>query len=318
LFQPEASCAKDSVMLYRFANSLLCLCLVAALSLSSQASALPKPVTDPVLTQAQFAMDDAEYEKALKWIEQGLKRSELSTQTLEKLYWMEGTCYISLEMPQKALTSFQKLLAVSPEYNPSPMSPPKLLRMFEDAKKQHNKKHDLKINLQPRSTPMNAQKANTPVPVRLVVDGAQNKQVIQRVVLYVQPPGDKAFKSLDALSTDENMQTFLATVPIEWLSEKNKPYKVKYYWEILGSNNVLLSNLGTAQAPLNFRVQARQATPENVKTEATPTVNKTPIYIALAVSTVVIAGIVTAVILSQPQTASATVTVSCEQQSCFP
>ena len=77
----------------------------------------------------------------------------------------------------------------------------------------------------------------------------------------------------------------------------------------------MLSNLGTDQAPLNFRVQARQATPENVKTEATQTVNTTPIYIALVVSTVVIASIVTAVILSQPQTASATVTVSCEQQS---
>ncbi len=293
-------------------------CLIAMLGLGSQSRALPKPVTDPVMTQAQFAMDDAEYEKALKWIEQGLKRSDISIETLEKLYWMEGTCYISLEMPQKALSSFQKLLAISPEYEPNPMSPPKLLRMFEDAKKEHNKNHDLKINLQPRSIPITPQQANTAVPLRLVVDGAQNKQVIQRVMLYVQIPGEKSFKNIDALSTDENKQTFLATIPTEWLPERQDSYTVHYYWEILGNNNMLLSYLGTEQAPLNFSVRAREKIPENREAETTQAINTTPIYIALAVSSVVIAGIVTAVILSQPQTASATVTVSCEQQSCFP
>ena len=295
-------------------------CLIAMLGLGSQSWALPKPVTDPVMTQAQFAMDDAEYEKALKWIEQGLKRSDISIETLEKLYWMEGTCYISLEMPQKALSSFQKLLAISPEYEPNPMSPPKLLRMFEDAQKEHNKDHELKINLQPRSIPIAPQQANTAVPLRLVVDGAQNKQVIQRVMLYVQIPGEKSFQNIDALSTDENKQTFLATIPTEWLPERQDSYTVHYYWEILGNNNMLLSYLGTEQAPLNFsvRARAREKIPENREAETTQAINTTPIYIALAVSSVVIAGIVTAVILSQPQTASATVTVSCEQKSCFP
>ena len=224
IFQPEASCATRHSMIRFLVPKVCLLCCFLAMNTASRVWAQSQPVIDPVLNQAQLAMDDAEYEKALNWIEQGLKRSDISIETLEKLYWMEGTCYISLEMPQKAVTSFQKLLAVSPGYSPDPMSPPKLLRVFQEAQTQHNSNQDIKINLQPRSATIAPQKAMNAVAMRLVVDGTHNQHVIKHVLLHVIVPGERNAITLDALPTDDNKQTFWP--PFQKNYSKKRPSRI--------------------------------------------------------------------------------------------
>lgn len=310
-------------MLYYLCRFLMCVSFIGGLSVPTPSHGQSAPVIDPVITQAQFAMDEAEYEKALNWIEQGLKRSDISTQSLIRLYWMEATCYISLGINDKALGSFRKLLAVSPTYEANPMSPPKILRIFEQAQVEQSTSLQTANAIQPRSTPVGNHEANTDVPIRLVVDGSQNKTVIERVTLYVRAQGQLTYTPLSARATDENKQTFLSTIPADWLVQSAQNYNMEYYWEIVGAQNKVLATLGTAPAPLAFTVVSSKATTTTPANESrtvseTDTTNTTPIYIALGVSALVIAGIVTAVVISQPQSASAQVTVSCEAGNCFP
>jgi hypothetical protein len=306
-------------MLRYLCRFLICISCLVGLSVPTISHGQSAPVIDPVLSQAQFAIDEAEYEKALNWIRQGLKRSDLSTKSLLRLYWMEGTCYISLGINDKALGSFRKLLAIAPQYQASPMTPPKILRIFEQAKTEQSDTLQNNTTLQPRSTPVGHHEAQTDVSIQLVIDGSQNKALIERVTLFVRIHGQLTYTPLSARATDENKQTFISTIPGDWLVLSASNYDMEYYWEIVGNHNKLLATLGTAPAPLTFTVlpPTPVKAPASQATEANAP-NTAPIYIALAVSTLVIAGIVTAVVLSQPQTANAQVTVSCETGNCFP
>ena len=106
------------------------------------------------------------------------------------------------------------------------------------------------------------------VAMRLVVDGTHNQHVIKHVLLHVIVPGERNAITLDALPTDDNKQTFLATIPKELLKEKTKSYTLQYYWQIIGNNNTTIAHLGTQNAPLSFEVLAYQPTVPSVGTEA--------------------------------------------------
>ncbi len=279
------------------------------------------PVQDPILIQAQEAMDEAEYARALNWIEKGLKRQDLSTHHLLQLYWLEGVCFISLNQQNNALTSFRKLLAIAPDYQADPLTPPKIMRVFKSAQQSPVSDLAQRVQLRPRTVPLEPQAAQQSVNMRLIVDGSNNATTIQRVVIYVRPRGESAFSNIDAVPTDPNKETFAATIPGFLLKAEPDDYEMEYYWEILGQESIILAKAGSAEAPQNFTVLAGKATADNkdaLSNNAEATDNASVIYVAIGISVVVVAGVVTAIYLLQPQSASATVTVTCQNDSCFP
>tara|TARA_Y100001934_G_C11935195_1_gene577602 strand:- start:129 stop:602 length:474 start_codon:yes stop_codon:yes gene_type:complete len=157
--------------------------------------------------------------------------------------------------------------------------------------------------------------------MRLIVDGTNNAVTIQRVVVYVRPKGESAFSNIDAVPTDPNKETFAATVPGFLLKAEADDYEMEYYWEILGQGGVILAKAGSAETPQHFTVlsSAPSTSTNDALTQSHEADdNATVIYVAIGISVVVVAGVVTAIYLLQPQNASATINVTCQNDSCFP
>ena len=153
------------------------------------------------------------------------------------------------------------------------------------------------------------------------MDGPNNETIIKRVVLYVRSQGESAYSNIDAVPTDANKETFAANVPGLWLKSEPNDYQMDLYWEILGRDGVILAQAGTGRAPHTFTGLAggpvSQPPPGGARVDQEYTTNASTIYIAIGVSAAVVAGVVTAIYLLQPKTASATVSVACEGQTCF-
>ena len=96
---------------------------------------------------------------------------------------------------------------------------------------------------------------------------------------------------------------------------------MEYYWEVLGRDGIILAQAGSVREPQTFTVTANVPSTKNGNTlpgDKNATGNASIIYIAVGVSVVVVAGVITAIYFLQPQTANATVSVVCENNSCFP
>jgi tetratricopeptide (TPR) repeat protein len=106
------------------------LCL--ALALGQVWPALALAAEAPAIEQAKNLLDEGEFERALKAIDVGLNRAEVTAPTAARLYELQGTAWLYLGKDEKARESFENLLRLSRGYQLAKGSSGKARALLEE------------------------------------------------------------------------------------------------------------------------------------------------------------------------------------------
>jgi hypothetical protein len=213
---------------------------------------------DPIVTRAKELMDEAEYAEAQRVLSRGLARGKLSPPTKMQLYWMQGICLVSLENQTSARTSFLKLLALDPFFEPDALTAPKISSAFNEAKAVFAKAGGLDGVYKPRLVPIDDQTSAQNVPVYFSIGNLSRLGDVGSVVMYLRQLGTSNYTSIDLVKDAEVRGRFVGTIPANLVVPREDTYALEYYVEALSSSQARLSGVGTHKLPLSFLVGSHE------------------------------------------------------------
>lgn len=275
--------------------------LVAGGGMARAAPAEP----DPFVADATTWMEEAEYSKAQKVINRGLSRENLGDDVLLSLYLLEGTCWVSLGQPERARSSYVKVLTLRPSYELDARTSPKVRAVFEATRGEMLRLGDLESVYEPAHTPVGNRVAGQGAPLRV-----RFAREVGRVVLHVRRLGTSDFTSMDAVRDDVAGQiAFVARVPPYFLTEEREAYSMEYFLEAFSASGRRVAGVGSAVLPLSFLVvPSAELDARGDGEETSPAI--WPVAAGVGVVTVGIAALSIGVALAlTPKTGSALVTV---------
>ena len=207
---------------------------------------------DPVIVEAKRLMDDAEYTQAQSIISRGLSRSSLNAKNKIDLYWLQSICFISSDLIDLAKSSFLKLLALEPMFEPDTDISPKIMKAFLNAKNQFSKTGGSDHIYQPKLTPIEDHQRGQNKVVRFTLGNLERLSDIARVVLYMRRQGNSAYTSLDLSPDVETKGLYLGSFSPDLLSSSLDSYAIEYYIEAVSIESSRLTGIGSHQLPLSF------------------------------------------------------------------
>lgn len=287
------------------ARVLLCL---LSLWLPSVALAADR---DAYIERAESLMDEAEYSRAQKVIDRGLARRDLDAGTLRKLYFLEGTVWVSLGQGTRARSSYAKVLTLDPGYRLGPRVPRKVRESFETTRDEMMKAGDLESVYGVVHTPVTNLAAGQNAEVRLGFANEDRAADIGRVVLHVRRLGTSDFAAIDATREEgADKPTYVARLPPYLLSSEPEPYAMEYFLDAYGKGSeVRVAGAGNPELPLSFLVVPKDSLEsEGLDDEGFPFA-AVAIGGGIAVAAVAAVAVVGAVFVLAPRTGSATVVV---------
>jgi tetratricopeptide (TPR) repeat protein len=284
---------------------LLVLCLLALAARSAEAAEV-----DPYLQRAEALMDEAEYAKAQKLIDRGLARKGLDDDTLKRLYFLEGTLWVSLGQPGRARSSYAKVLTIDPGFALGPRVPRKVRDHFLKTRDEMARSGDLESTYSVEHTPLGNLPAGADAEVRLAIGNAARAADVTRVVLHVRRLGTSDFATIDAAPLEGQSAAYVARVPPFLLASEPEPYAMEYFLDAYGGSDERLAGAGTPDLPLSFLVVPKaQLAGEGLDDEGFPLV---PVAVGagIAAAVLVTVAVVAAVFLLAPAKGRATIVVT--------
>ncbi len=283
-----------------------CVVLLAlSLSLPTLAASRLGPVE-----KARQLIEDAEFDQALKVLNDGLAAPDNSDAMLVSLYELQGTAYLYLGKEDKARQSFERLLQASPDHELPKGTSSKLKALYEqvrnDAKSLRLKPVKLAHDKLDRVKP--GERLDVRAKITDLPQGAKAR-------LYYRRSGTEAFSS-----TSFQLETgtdYVARVPAFELPAEPNEWALEYYLEVDASGR-RLSGVGDSLAPLSMRVLAADdtgpgETPPPTVDASDPWYKKWWVWTIVGVVVVGAAAGTTAAVLSSSNDATVPVTVKVQQ-----
>ncbi len=269
---------------------------------------------DPVIVEAKRLMDDAEYTQAQSIISRGLSRSSLNAKNKIDLYWLQGICFISSDLIDLAKSSFLKLLALEPMFEPDTDISPKIMKAFLNAKNQFSKTGGSDHIYQPKLTPIEDHQRGQNKVVHFTLGNLERLSDIARVVLYMRRQGNSAYTSLDLSPDIETKGLYLGSFSPDLLSSSLDSYAIEYYIEAVSIESSRLTGIGNHQLPLSFVMMADENNSSAPQLTTSGQTFHWPHW--LGIGTMVLGGIVLGIVsLSAPSGTSIKVVVKQLEQT---
>jgi hypothetical protein len=276
----------------------LCLAL-AALAPAPVSAAAAKPVE-----KARQLIEDAEFDQALKVINEALGSTDNSDAILVALYELQGTAYLFQNKEDKARAAFERLLQADPDHQLPKATSTKIRTLFEQVRAD---RRPVKLAHTKLASAKAGQRLDVRAQIADLPQGAKPR-------LYYRRAGTEGYSSTSFVSEPPD---YVAKVPAFELPAEDAEYSLEYYLEVGDATGRRIAGVADALSPLRVRVSA--------KDEAAPGPATAPVvesgeawyqkwWVWTIVGVVVVgAGVGAGVALSLPSDATVPVTVKVPQ-----
>ena len=266
--------------------------LVGGLLSPALASALPlfppPPLfqlgpTHPELTKAQEQIEQGDFEEAVKTLQAGLDRPDVTDDQLVELYRLLGLASLYLGDEARAREAYERLLQARPDFELPRNAPPKLRSLYARIKEDNKSRRVRPVTL--TVDPIPDPKGGEPVMVDARI---QDMALGAKAKIFYRRAGDEAYNSVDFARDRSNKERYRATLPAYELPSEATPYEVEYYFEVADAAQRRLAGRGDSFHPLVFQVLPQQAAGQPAATASRPWY-KSPLF-WVAVGAVAVGG----------------------------
>lgn len=229
-----------------------CLLAVAAcLGLALTASSGALAATKNPIEKARQLLEDAEFEPALKIINEALGSPDNSDAMLVQLYELQGTAYLFLSKEDKARASFERLLQADPDHQLPKSTSNKIRTLFEQVRAERK---SVKLKHGGIATAKPGERLDVRAQISDLPPGAKTR-------LYYRRAGTEGYSSTSFAAEGSD---YVAKVPAFELPVEDSEYALEYYLEVGDSAGRRVAGVGDALTPLRVRVsgKAEPAMPE--------------------------------------------------------
>jgi hypothetical protein len=219
---------------------------------------------DTDMQKARSHMNEADYSKAQKIIRRTLAQEDISEDNLLALYSMEATCWVSLRQPQKAQSSFAKLLTIAPGFTIPDSASRKEKAAFQKTVVALSNNGSLHSVFEPVHVPIGSRTANMAIDTKVSFKNKDKSKAIDKVTLFIRHQGKPDYTVIDAASQDlsgaepqggaPSASEYRITIPRFLLPENTEVYAVEYYLEAYSLAGIRLVQIGSQEIPLSFLV----------------------------------------------------------------
>ncbi len=206
--------------------------------------------TSPELSRAQEQIEEGDFEEAIRRLEAGLNRPDLTDDELVELYRLLGMAALYLGDEARARDAYEKLLQARPDFELPRSAPPKIRSLYARIKEdiKSRRVRPVTLDVDPIADPDPDQPVVVTARIEDLALGAKAK-------LFYRRAGDQAFNSVDFVRDRGSKERFVATVPAYEVPAEPSAYEVEYYFEVADAAQRRLAGRGDPFHPLVFQVQ---------------------------------------------------------------
>jgi hypothetical protein len=200
--------------------------------------------SNPHLARARELYDDLQYEEAATTLQRAIEYSSNCRWDLAEIYRLKAFVDAVNGERERCHRDFEIFLALSPDYEMPPDTPPKIRKCFEDAKEVAPSRRTLGLDHEaPRETQPSA-------PVSIKVKVTDPLRLVDQVKVYFRREGVKVFTVVSARADDN------VSIVIPALSVPPDPqgYKMEYVVRAVDRWDGVLGEAGNSRKPLTFAV----------------------------------------------------------------
>jgi tetratricopeptide (TPR) repeat protein len=264
-----------------------------------------------LIDKARQLIEDAEFDQAIRVINDALVQPDNSDAMLVSLYELQGTAYLYLGQQDKARTAFEKLLQAAPDHQLPKGTSSKIRALYDKVREDQkaNKVRPVKV--------AHEKLATAPAGERLDVDAQiTDLPSSAKARLFYRRSGTEGYSSTTFLS--EGGGAYVAHVPAFELPTESGEYALEYFLEIADSGGRRLAGVGDGLNPIVVHVVGKKGS-EGGGTEPAPVVaseswyQKWWVWTIVGVVVVGAAGAAVAVPLLDSKPATLPVTIKVQQ-----
>lgn len=236
-------------------RSLTALVVCAALVLAPTSHAFAADAGKPGvqdLAIAKEAYDNAEFEKAVAFLNEALKKTAAQDrQQRIEIFRFLGQSYLAQGKSSQAEEAFRSLLREDPDHQMNPLlTSPKIVQFFEEVKAQI--KREGRVNI--KHTPPESFRAGDPIDITAYAFDP-NKKIARMDVFYrvKDEKGDFA-NSAEAIRTPGDETRWSATLP--WtFGERSTSFLVEYYVAAKDAGGEWVGTAGEPRQPHTLEIK---------------------------------------------------------------
>lgn len=206
----------------------------------------------PEVEQAQTQIDNAEFEDAVKTLQQALNAQDVTDDQLVEIYKLLGLAHLYMGNEEKARDAYEKLLQASPDFELPRSAPPKIRSIYARIKEDIKKRRVRPVTI--TAEPVEAVKGGTPLEVKVKIE---DLALGSKPKLYYRRGGEQSYSSVDFVRDRRDKTLYRAIIPAFELPEENATYDVEYYLEVADAARRRLAGRGDAYSPQRFAVIAK-------------------------------------------------------------
>jgi tetratricopeptide (TPR) repeat protein len=259
------------------------------------------PAASKPVEKARQLIEEAEFEPALKVINEALGSPDNSDAVLVQLYELQGTAYLFLSKEDKARASFERLLQADPDHQLPKSTSNKIRSLFEQVRAERK---PVKLTHATVTTAKPGERLDVRAQISDVPQGAKTR-------LYYRRAGTEGYSSTSFAAEGAD---YVAKVPAFELPVEDAEYALEYYLEVGDATGRRVAGVGDALSPLRVRISAK-AEPA-APTGPAPAVAQDESWYqkwwvwTIVGAVVVGAGVGAGVALTQPKDATVPITVT--------
>jgi len=244
---------------FKASRRAIALTLAMLLSAPTGLWAVPR---NTLIDKARQLIEEAEFDQAIRVINDALVQPDNSDAMLVSLYELQGTAYLYLGQQEKARSAFEKLLQAAPDHELPKGTSSKIRSLFERVREDQktNKVRPVKLSHTKLATAPAGQRLDVDAQITDLPTGA-------RARLYYRRAGTEAYSSTTFAS--EGGADYVAHVPAFELPTDSGEYALEYFLEIADAGGRRLAGVGDALSPIAVHVVAAKGSGEG-GTEAAP------------------------------------------------
>lgn len=273
------------------ALALVCVALVLAPTWPAFAADAGKPgVQDLVI--AKEAYDNAEFEKAVAYLNEALKKTAAQDrQQRIEIFRFLGQSHLASGKNSQAEEAFRSLLREEPDHQMNPLlTSPKIVQFFEEVKAQI--KREGRVNI--KHTPPESFRAGDPIDITAYAFDPTKKIARMDVFYRVKDENSDFASSSEAIRTPGDETRWSTTLP--WtFGERSTSFIVEYYVAAKDAGGEWVGTAGEPRQPNVLEIKVLGGT--YVPPDPTPLYQKWWFWTGIGVLAV---GTVSAVYLLQP------------------
>lgn len=235
-------------------GGLLSPCLVSALPAVPPPPLFQLGPTHPEITRAQEQIEQGDFEEAVKTLQTGLDKPDVTDDQLVELYRLLGLASLYLGDEARAREAYERLLQARPDFELPRNAPPKLRSLYARIKEdiKSRRVRPVTLTVDPVPDPKGGEQVTVDARIQDMALGAKAK-------IFYRRAGDQAYNSVDFTRDRSNKERYRAILPAYELPAEATAYEVEYYFEVADAAQRRLAGRGDSFHPLVFQVLPQQA-----------------------------------------------------------